>query len=290
MNVMSQQEWTSATRRHTARVARLVDAHVERRARHEKDPVADFLFEYYRFRMAHLRAWSPGVGVELALPGRPDAVTGVWIPGSDGHIRLDPTRIPAHRQSGFRFIRELLVRTAERPPLYGCAGMHEWAMVYGGSARRHEGVPLRLSCQEVDRVVEDVGPRCTHFDALRFFSEPARPLNAAQLTRGDILGAEQPGCLHANMDLYKWAYKGWPWIGSDLVVDGLELAFEIRELDMRASPYDLRAQGLEPVRVETPEGRAHYAARQKVFCDRAQGLRQRLVAAWDRVLDAQKSV
>ena len=283
--------WQQAAERHAGRVSRLVDAHVERRAAHKKDPVADFLFEYYRCRISHLRLWSPGLGVGLALPDerQPRSDHGLvpdpWTTGGDGHIRLDPTRIPAHRQEGFMFIRELLARTLERPPLFGCAGMHEWAMVHGGGAVRHADVPLRLSRSDIDRILEEVGPRCTHFDAFRFFSRSARPLNHMELTRSDMLGTEQPGCLHANMDLYKWAYKGWPWIGSDLVVDGLELAFEIRELDMRASPYDLRSQGLEPVRVETPDGRAEYAAEQKAFCDRAQTLRRRLLSAWDVLLD-----
>jgi len=287
MVVMTHTAWKRAADKHAKRVSELVDAHVERRARHEKDPVADFLFEYYRFRMAHLRAWSPGLGVELEIDGPLEphgVVTDFWMPVGEGRVRLDPGRIPAHRQDGFRYIRELLVRTADRPPLYGCAGMHEWAMVYGGGAVRHGNVPLRLSRRDIDRTVEDVGPRCTHFDAFRFFTEPAKPLNAASLARENALAIEQPGCLHANMDLYKWAYKGWPWIASELIVDGLALAFDIRMLDMRASPYDLRARGLSPVCVETPEGRAEYAERQRGFFGRAQELRRQLIGAWDGVL------
>ena len=41
------------------------------------------------------------------------------------------------------------------------------------------------------------------------------------------------------MDLYKWAYKLGPLVESELVMDCLELAADARELDMRASPYDL---------------------------------------------------
>ncbi len=52
---------------------------------------------------------------------------------------------------------------------------------------------------------------------------------------------------------------------------------------MRASPYDLSALGYEPVRVETPEGRAEYAAAQKAFATRAQDLRARLLAALEDV-------
>ncbi|NIP97292.1 MAG: 3-methyladenine DNA glycosylase, partial [Akkermansiaceae bacterium] len=47
---------------------------------------------------------------------------------------------------------------------------------------------------------------------------------------------EQPGCIHANMDLYKWTAKALPWAGSDLLWDCFELALRAREVDMRASP------------------------------------------------------
>jgi hypothetical protein len=79
------------------------------------------------------------------------------------------------------------------------------------------------------------------------------------------------------MDLYKWAYKLSPIVPSELVVDAFELARDIRELDMRASPYDLTGLGYEPVRIETPEGKREYAAAQRAFADRACALRERLL-------------
>ena len=63
------------------------------------------------------------------------------------------------------------------------------------------------------------------------------------------------------MDLYKWAYKLLPATPSELVADCFELAVAVRELDMRASPYDLAELGYPPVRIETPAGRAEYVAR-----------------------------
>ena len=67
----------------------------------------------------------------------------------------------------------------------------------------------------------------------------AAPLNALKPTRESQTALEQPGCLHAGMDLYKWAHKLVPAVSSDLVLDCFELARDIRTLDMRASPYDL---------------------------------------------------
>jgi hypothetical protein len=55
---------------------------------------------------------------------------------------------------------------------------------------------------------------------------------------------------------------------------------------MRAAPYDLRDLGLEPVRIETPEGKQEYAAAQRSFADRAAPLRQRLTGECERLLAA----
>jgi len=88
---------------------------------------------------------------------------------------------------------------------------------------------------------------------------------------------EQPGCVHANMDLYRWAYTAMPWIGSDILLACFELAAELRVLDMRASPYDLRDLGFEPVRVETVEGRSEYQRRQRELSARAEVLRAGLI-------------
>ena len=124
---------------------------------------------------------------------------------------------------------------------------------------RHNAWPLRLTPERTAAVVEHSRIRCTHFDAYRFFTQPARPLNQLSPTRESQARLEQPGCLHANMDLYKWAFKLSPLVSSELVADCFALARDIRVLDMRASPYDLAELGYEPIPVETPEGRAEYA-------------------------------
>ncbi|MBY8852136.1 3-methyladenine DNA glycosylase, partial [Saccharothrix sp. MB29] len=99
------------------------------------------------------------------------------------------------------------------------------------------------------------------------FTPDARPRNTLQPTRETQVELEQPGCLHANMDLFKWAYKLDPATPSELVADCFELAARVRELDMRASPYDLSALGYGPVAVETAEGRAEYVRRQAAFAE-----------------------
>jgi len=75
-----------------------------------------------------------------------------------------------------------------------------------------------------------------------------------------------------------------PWIGSDLLWDCFQLATELRTLDMQATPYDLRALGFEPVRVETAAGRSEYQARQRALSERAEVLRSMLITAIGQVL------
>jgi hypothetical protein len=157
-------------------------------------------------------------------------------------------------------------------------------MVYRSEAPRHGAVPLRLGAAGTDAVVESLPVHCTHHDAFRFFTDAARPRNAVQPARDDQVALEQPGCLHATMDLYKWAYKLGPLTPGELLADCFALAADVRELDMRASPYDLAEHGYAPVAIETPAGRAAYARAQAEFAARAVPLRRRLVEVCDSFL------
>jgi hypothetical protein len=75
-----------------------------------------------------------------------------------------------------------------------------------------------------------------------------------------------------------------PWIGTELLLDCFELAVELRNLDMRASPYDLSAWGREPVCIETAEGRRIYEAEQRRLAAEAAPLRERLIAGLKNTL------
>ncbi|NBE81834.1 3-methyladenine DNA glycosylase [Micromonospora rubida] len=272
-------DWQARRRVHEERVDGWLAPHLARRRTGAKHPVEDFLFTYYSHRPAQLRRWHPGAGV--VLRGADPTEFGPDYRATAAGLTLDTDPVRARRAGSVDWIRALLAATAGRPAHLGCFGMHEWAMVYRQTQEevRHNAWPLRLSPAETAAVVEERGVRCSHFDAYRFFTAPARPLNLLAPTRESQHDLEQPGCLHANMDLYKWAYKLSPLICSELVADGFALAREIRALDMRASPYDLAALGYPPVRVETPEGRAEYAAAQRGFAERAAVLRARLLAA-----------
>jgi hypothetical protein len=284
--VLEERTWHSRRDAHARRVDRWLAGHRDRRSRAVSHPVEDFLFEYYSFRPYQLRRWHPGHGVVLAGDSAQELLEWRDYVAVPGGVSLDTAAVLAARLSTVRWVRDLLVATAGRPGFFGCFGLHEWAMAYRtpGDQLRHPEWPLRLGADGVAAVVEERGVRCGHVDAFRFFTPAARPLNVLQPTRADQQALEQPGCLHANMDLYKWAYKLSPLVPSDLVADTFGLAREVRELDMRASPYDLSRLGLEPVPVETPEGRAAYAAAQRAFAARSAPLRQALIEVLDPLL------
>jgi hypothetical protein len=276
---MAQDEWLARQAAHECLVDTWTSPHLARRSRGEKHPVEDFLFDYYPIRPGRLRRWHPGAGVLLQGEAADAFLAGPSYARDADGVRLDEQDWRATHAAELDRITVLLARTAGRPVHLGCFGMHEWAMVHGAaqSEVRHATTPLRLSPSRTAQVVADLGLRCTHFDAFRFFTDSARPLNLLQPTRQSQPDDEQPGCLHANMDLYRWAFALQPLVPSELVTGAFALAREIRVLDMRASPYDLRALGYEPVPVETAQGRAEYAAAQRGFAERAADLRAELL-------------
>lgn len=281
--VLSDAEWEARAAAHRERLGPFVDAHRDRAARGEKHPVWDFLFTYYGHRPAHLLRWHPGLGVEL--DGRRAArefggIRGYVVSGT--RVTQDPA-VLAKRAGTAEYVARLLEATASHAPVFGCFGLHEWAMVYREADQARHPVPLRLGPDGTDEVVRAGSLRCTHYDAFRFFTPDAAPRNTTRLTRESQVDSEQPGCLHAGMELYKWAFKLAPGAPSELVAGAFELARDARELDMRASPYDLADHGFDPIAIETPDGRREYVRRQVALAERAAPIRARLLAtvrAW----------
>lgn len=285
-------EWRRRSGLHAARADALTAGHRARRVRGQAHAVEDFLYTYYDTRPALLRRWHPGAGVALLPDGRtpaPQAGTRWYATDADGAVALDRAAYLADRGSTVRFVARLLAATAGRPAFTGCFGLHEWAMVYRADERRHP-LPLRLGRAGTDAVVEAHPIRCTHYDAFRFFTPEAVDRNAVQPTRATQVDLEQPGCLHAGMDLHKWSLKLGPAVPGELALDCFELAVDVRLLDMQASPYDLGAYGQPAVTVETPEGRAEYARRQRALADRGAVLRARLLEVCDRLLGGRPPV
>jgi hypothetical protein len=285
LRVHAPEEWLAAQEAHRRRVSAWVEPHLARRGGGLAHPVEDFLFTYYSHRPASLLRWHPGYGVGLRGAADHASYRGYGTVG--GVTAVTEAHVVAQRRLVHN-TRTLLVATAGRSPNFGCFGMHEWAMVHRlePDQVRHSSWPLRLGSRGTDEVVESHRITCSHFDAFRFFTDTARPRNTLQPGPHDRPAFEQPACLHAGMDLYKHAFRLSPMVSSELVADCFELARDIRTLDMRASPYDLRALGYEPLPVELPEGKAEYVAAQRHFAERGAPLRRRLVEWCDRLLRA----
>ncbi len=283
--MLDEDEWRARAAAHAARVDAFIAPHLARREDKVKHPVHDFLFTYYSQRPGQLRRWHPGYRTALAGGSAAySALKGYVV--STGPAPETVAVCAAYVESQqllLRSLEALLRATASRPPHVGCFGLHEWAMVHKSEETRHDW-PLRLGPAGTDAVVESHRIACSHFDAFRFFTPAARPLNVLQPAASDRVEFEQPGCLHAGMDLYKHAFRLTPMICSDLVADCFDLALDIRVLDMRAAPYDLTDLGYSPVRIETAEGKQEYAAAQRRFAERGAPLRQRLIDECERLL------
>jgi len=277
-SVLDRARWQQRELIHHDRADALTAAHRQRASRGEKHPVWDFLFTYYSYAPAQLRRWHPGAGIELQ--DAPQRLAWRWYsPGSTPDSATpDSAAFATEKAALAGLIERMLRRTAARPGQFGCFGLHEWAMVYRDDTHRHSAA-LRLGQEGTNAVVEKHDLKCTHFDAFRFFTPDAAPRNQL-LDRAGQPEREQPGCLHAGMDLYKWAMKLGPLIPGELLLDTFELARDIRLLDMEAAPYDLTDWGVVAVPIETPEGKAEYVRRQRAFAERGNALRQRLLTAW----------
>ncbi|MCW4386207.1 3-methyladenine DNA glycosylase [Salinibacterium sp. SYSU T00001] len=275
---MNDEAWRAREAAHQERADAVTAGWRARQQTGAKHPVEDFLFTYYPVRPTTLRRWHPGAGVTLEGAASEERAGWKWYRADGDDVRVDTEGLLQARGSSIRFITSLLQRTAERQANFGCFGLHEWAMVYRSDETRHT-VPLRLGATGTDEVVEGHRISCSHFDAFRFFTPEAVPRNRLAPTRQNQPELEQPGCLHAGMDVYKWVTKLGLLVPGEVLLDAFELARDIRELDMQASPYDLREWGYEPVAIETPEGKAEYVRRQRDFSERGNALRERVVAA-----------
>ena len=271
--------WQSRARDHARRADHLTAAHRARKQRREVHPIEDFLFTYYSITPGELRRWHPGAAVSLA--GADERIEWKYYVLRDGAARVDVPAFFARRGSTVDYVENLLSRTLERTPRFACFGLHEWAMVYRQSPEqlRHRGLSLRIGRDATDEVVESHPIACSHFDAFRFFTPDAAPLNQLQPTRETQPEHEQAGCLHAGMDVYKWCGKLGPIIPGELLLDAFELARDIRIVDMQASPYDVGPYGLPAIPIETPEGKREYADRQRGFAKRGNALRERALHA-----------
>lgn len=292
LSALSPQQWLPSAEAHHELVDRYAKPYLERRSAGKPHPVEDFLFTYYTLKPGQLRRWHPGSHTVLLGDAALERLD--WkhyrsanqrerellgLAATEPAVTVDVETFLADRESALRFTVDLLERTTSRPAQFGCFGLHEWAMVYRSASNgaRHDYLDLRLGADGTDQVVEANRVRCSHFDAFRFYTPEAVPLNELQPNRESQRELEQPGCLHANMDLYKWSYKLLPLLSSELLMATFELSWRVRRMDMQASPYDLADWGYPAIEIESAEGKAEYVSLQRGFSAEAAQLRSRLL-------------
>lgn len=288
--ILGFETWQGMAERHFQEARAFTGDSRKRRDRGEAHPVEDFLFQYYPYPVSLIEQWHPGLGVALEFddPGLlPERFKAKRYRVEANLCFPDPEMLSEKETGRLSWIQGLLEATQRHMPNFACHGLHEWAMVYRAEEIRHSSLaPLRLAQEEIDALLESRAITCTHHDAFRFFAKQALPLNRIQPTLDTRHENEQPGCVHANMDLYKWAAKSMPWIGSALLLETFRLANELRGLDMRASPYDLSKWDIVPVKIETAEGRREYETEQRRLAALAFSLRAKLIGRLDRIVNS----
>jgi hypothetical protein len=266
-------------------------------------PVYNFLHRYYRYSTSDLLKYSPGIRVNLKISKEKNIhrylnSKYIFYDSNDETYRYDPGSL-FNEENHFKKICllqenfNILSATCKRLPHFTCYGLHEWAMLFSNKSTnvtmdRHQNLKLRVSQDVIDELVTNFPIRCTHFDAFRFFHPDAQPLNFIDpLTKQNRIEYEQPGCIHANMDLFKYAFQLYPFLPSALLRASLEIAIKARKIDMRASPYDVsHVRGCEsPLCVETVQGRQQYVIEQKNLFKDALSLRKALLKEYEMVLN-----
>lgn len=276
---LSYNNWNEQAEVHEDELLALVGDWNKARKNAEKHPVLDFLFRYFSFPFNRLKSWTPGVDVKLEGPIN-EKLSSHRFEEKNGVVQLKENLFPNHRKKYLDWTIKLLERTISNPRCFNCYGLHEWAMVYKADKVRHEYTKLRLSDQEICAIVEEKELNCTHYDAIRFYTPKAVPLNKFTPTRETQEEFEQSACLHANMDLYKWAYKMYPFISTQLLMKCFKLALDCRAVDMKASPYDLVELGYTPIKIETSVGKEEYVREQLRLKLAAEPVRLELLNAY----------
>jgi hypothetical protein len=286
--VLASAQWRAMAATHKASVEAITWDVRARKTAGQRHPIDDFMWTYYSQRPTQFMRWHPGAGFQLEDAAEYESERGYVV--TDGTAAVSAEFL-THRRESLQWMLDLQTSLISREPRFGCFGLHEWAMVYKleQSEVRHEQAPLRLPRERIAEIVEAQELKCTHYDAFRFYVPAARSLNHMMLVREDQLLNEQPGCLHANMDLYKWCYKATPVISSDLMLRCFYLARDIRTLDMQAAPYDLTEWDLPPVKIETTEGRAEYVRQQREFHQRATVLREEFIQQISAALEEHRA-
>ena len=239
MTTLSDSEWKQRAAEHLARAERHTLAARKRRDHGESHPVEDFLFQYYPYPFALLENWHPGCGVALEWTATVESPTPT-PPFSDRWYSYSCGALVADPG---------LLSTKERERL-------RWI---GELLTATRSRAPNFACHGLHEWAMVYRGREVRHEKTTRLRLPQAEIDALVESRAIC-------CSHHDA-----------WIGTELLLDCFELAMELRDLDMRASPYDLSDWGRQPVRIETAEGRRIYETEQRRLAEKAVPLRDRLI-------------
>lgn len=199
--ILNREEWTKKVQEFSGRCQAMLRGQLYKDPGH---PIYNFILKYY-FSMSPkcLTHYSPGANVLLKQVS-PDVMIktlahkesfGDPLSHVDGGYVLDLAKLKftASKRRAMEHVVRLLRAIDRKPPLLHCFGLHEWAMVYRNdttktddqisSLSKFQSLPLRVSPEEIKRVLVPVEGsasvlRCTHYDAIRFFTSDSVGINA----------------------------------------------------------------------------------------------------------------
>lgn len=282
--IVSEKTWQAEIKIQKALIFEIVTEQQKRKNQHQKHPIEDFLFDYYPYRPSQLLQYSPGLGKILEGEKAKVFTEKKGFAVHEKGVFVNPQNFAQHRIESLKNVIAICKNTFTKKPFFGCFGLHEWAMLYQTEKARHPQLPLRFPIEKINQIVENEKICCSHHDAFRFFTPAAQPLNLLQPSREKQIQNEQNGCLHANMDLYKWCFKFFPFVPSALLIESFLLARKIRQIDMQASPYCLKNYHLPPIAIETPAGKSIYVEHQKKIQIQSQKIRENLILHLESLL------
>ena len=208
MEVLAEEVWRARRTAHERRVDELDHAAPRTAAARREAPVEDFLFDYYSYRPGQLRRWHPGAGVTLSGESAHEYLRQPGYVETPDGITLDVDAFLARRGDTVRWVHDLLRRTAERPATSAVSACTSGRWSKAASRRRTaQRLATTSHAREAGRDRRGARRPVQPLRRVPFLHRAGAAANVLRPARETQHELEQGGCLHANMDLYKWAYK-----------------------------------------------------------------------------------
>ena len=209
VHLLAADAWLHREAAHQQRVRRYADPYLARRSAGRKHPVEDFLFTYYTQKPGQLLRWHPGAGVVLSGPDAAERtgwkyyrtlddgeLAAAGLPAGTAAVTFDRGSFLADRREAVAVRRRSsCAAPLPGPPSSAASGCTNgpWSTARTNSSCATNTCSCGSAPAGTDQVVEDNRIRCSHFDAFRFYTPDAIPLNSSTPSRENQRTMEQPG-------------------------------------------------------------------------------------------------